>query len=730
MAKVILSISGMSCSACSNSLEKYLNKQKGIKNATVNLVLAQALIEYDESLTITDLNKFVEEAGFKSLGIYNEKKETKKENNKQILLIFTLLVILVLYISMAHMARLPEIPFLSMKHHPINYTISLLVLTVPFLIYGFDIFKSGYKNLLHKSPNMDTLVSIGVLASFIYSLVGTFLVLFKSTSYMETIYYESVVTVIYFIKLGRYIDRKSKEKTKEALQELVTITPSFALLKIGNKEKEVTIDEVKKGDILICKPGMKIAVDGTITKGKSHFDESFITGESASLKKGPSQKVIAGSLNIDGTVEYKAEKIGKDTTISEIVRLVVEATNTKAPLAKIADKVSGVFVPVIIALAVLTFIIHLVLRDPLSSSLIYFVTVLVVACPCALGLATPVAIVISEGLAAKNGILIKSSEILENAHKVTTIIFDKTGTLTYGKLQVNKIYNYSSYSEKSLLELVASIENKSSHPIAKAFKEINSSLEVTNFKDISGYGVKATINDKDYYLGNGKLLEKLSIDNNHKEKEKSLQESGNSIIYCLENNKIIALIGLKDTPRDNAKRIIKELKYQNKRVLMLTGDNEITASVIAKDLGIDEVYASLLPQEKTVKIKDLMTSGEKVLMVGDGINDAPSLKTATIGVSLSSGTDIANNSADVILMNNNLVSIINLLNISKKAVINIKENLFWAFFYNICMIPVAAGLLSKYITMNPMLASIAMTLSSLTVMLNALRLNRIKIRKN
>lgn len=730
MTKVVLSISGMSCSACSNSLEKYLNKQKGIKSVSVNLVLAQALIEYDETLTITDLNKFVEEAGFKSLGIYNEKKEAKKENNKKFLLAFTLLVILVLYISMAHMAHLPEIPFLSMKHHPINYTISLLVLTIPFLIYGFDIFKSGYKNLLHKSPNMDTLVSIGVLASFIYSLVGTFLVLFKSTSYMETIYYESVVTVIYFIKLGRYIDRKSKEKTKEALQELVTITPSFALLKVGNKEKEVTIDEIKKNDILICKPGMKIAVDGTITKGESHFDESFITGESASLKKGPSQKVIAGSLNIDGTVEYQAEKIGKDTTISEIVRLVVEATNTKAPLAKIADKVSGVFVPVIIALAVLTFIIHLILKDSLSSSLIYFVTVLVVACPCALGLATPVAIVISEGLAAKNGILIKSSEILENAHKVTTIIFDKTGTLTYGKLQVNKIYNYSSYSEKSLLELVASIENKSSHPIAKAFKEIPSSLEVTNFKDISGYGVEGVVNNKNYYLGNNKLLEKLSIDNTHQEKEKTLQESGNSIIYVIENNKVIALIGLKDTPRDNTKRIIKELKSQNKKVLMLTGDNEITASVIAKDLGIDEIYANLLPQEKTAKIKDLIASGEKVLMVGDGINDAPSLKTATIGVSLSSGTDIANNSADVILMNNNLVSIINLLNISKKTVINIKENLFWAFFYNICMIPVASGLLSKYITMNPMLASIAMTLSSLTVMLNALRLNRIKLRKN
>ena len=730
MSKVILSISGMSCSACSNSLEKYLNKQKGITKASVNLVLAQALIEYDNTLTITDLNKFIEDAGFKSLGIYNDQTEEEKQKDKPLLLFFTILVVIALYISMAHMLKLPEISFLSMKKHPINYTLSLLVLTIPFLIYGLDIFKSGYKNLTHKSPNMDTLVSLGTIVSFLYSLVGTIFIIFISKDYINTIYYESVITIIYFIKLGRYIDKKSKEKTKEALKSLVTITPNSALLKVGKKEQEVTIDEVKIGDILICKPGMKIAVDGTIVKGESHFDESFITGESIPVKKKVQNKVIAGSLNIDGTIEYQAEKIGKDTTISEIVRLVVEATNTKAPIAKIADKVSAIFVPVIIFLASITLLIHIFLGTSLSSSIIYFVTVLVVACPCALGLATPVAIVISEGLAAKNGILIKTSEVLETAHDVTTIIFDKTGTLTYGKLKINKIYNYSSYTEKELLKIVGSIENKSSHPMSKAFKEVKDLIDVTNFKELSGYGLKATINNKDYYLGNSKLLTKLSITNTHEDKEQSLQKSGNSIIYVIENNKVIALIGLKDTPRDNAKRIIKELKSQNKRVIMLTGDNEITASVIAEELGIEEVFANLLPQEKTKKIKELIETGEKVLMIGDGINDAPSLKTATIGVTLQSGTDIANKEADVILMNNNLISIINLLTISKKTTINIKENLFWAFFYNICMIPVAAGLLSKYITMNPMLASITMTLSSLTVMLNALRLNKIKIRRN
>lgn len=736
MSKVILSISGMSCSACSNSLEKYLNKQKGIINASVNLVLAQALIEYDNTLTINDLNRFVSEVGFKSLGIYDEKKENKAENKTKELVTFTFLVILVLYISMGHMLNLPVLSILNINIHPINYTLALLALTVPFLIYGFDIFKSGFKNIIHKSPNMDTLVSIGALSSLTYSLVGTILMILAVISnknpldYINYIYYESVITIIYFIKLGCHIDRKSKEKTKEAIKELVTITPSYALLKVGNIEKKVTIDEIKKGDILICKPGTKIAVDGTIVEGESHFDESFITGESMPVKKSTNKKVIAGSLNIDGHILYKAEKIGKDTTISEIVRLVVEATNTKAPIAKIADKVSGIFVPIIIIISILTLIIHLLLGSSISESIIYFVTVLVVACPCALGLATPVAIVISEGLAAKNGILIKTSEVLENAHKATTIVFDKTGTLTYGKLSLNKMYNYSSYKDKELLDIISTIESKSTHPITLSFAKKDITENVTGFKNISGYGVEATLNNKKYYLGNGKLIEKLSLKNMHKEEEIKLQEQGNSIIYVIEENNIIALLGLKDIIRKNAKNVIQELKNENKRVIMLTGDNEKTAKVIAKETGIDEVIANVIPSEKAAKIKELLSTGDKVLMIGDGINDAPALKTASIGVSLSSGTDIASNSADIILMNDNLINIINILNISKKTVKNIKENLFWAFFYNMCMIPVAAGMFSKQLTMNPMLAAIAMTLSSLTVMLNALRLNKIKIRRD
>lgn len=736
MQKVILSISGMSCSACSSGLEKYLNKQDGIMSASVNLVLGQALIEYEDNLTLDDLNKFVKEAGFKSLGIYDEKKYEKKQAGKEMLIVFSILSIAVLYISMSHMVHLPVIPFLHMLEYPINYSVCLLILSVPYLFYGFDIFKSGYKNLIHKSPNMDTLVSIGVISSFLYSLFGTIMILNGKVEYVERLYFESSCIVIYFIKLGRFIDSQSKEKTKEAIKDLVQITPAIAILKTKHGEKEITIDEVKKGDILICKPGMKVAVDGTITSGSSHIDESFITGESIPVKKEIDERVAAGSLNIDGYIEYKAERIGKDSTISEIVRLVVEATNTKAPIAKIADKVSGIFIPSIMIIAFLTLIIYLTSGTDINTSLTHFVTVLVVACPCALGLATPLAIVVSEGLCAKNGILVKTSETLENAHKVDTIVFDKTGTLTYGNLKISKIFNYSNYNEKELIRIVASIESKSTHPIANAFINYANDnklklINIADFTNLTGLGLNAKLKKNEYYIGNNKIIKKLDINNTHIKDEENLSKQGNSIVYVIENHKVIAVIGIKDIVRDNSKKVIKELKKLNKQVIMLTGDNELTANVIAKELGIDEVIANVLPKDKVNKIKELMSLNKQVMMIGDGINDAPSLATANIGVSVSSGTDIANNSADVILMNDNLLNLLNLITISSKTIKNIKQNLFWAFFYNICMIPIAIGLLSRWnINMNPMVAGFAMTISSLTVIFNALRLKRIKLRRD
>lgn len=728
MQKVILNIKGMSCSACSNSLEKYLNKQNGIINATVNLVLSQASIEYNDNLSIEDLNKFISDAGFESLGIYDETKINKTNKSNKIIIPITFLTIIVLYISMSHMLSLPSIPYLDMMKNPINYTISLLILTIPYLIYGFDIIKNGYKNLIHAHPNMDTLVFIGVLSSLIYSIYNTILLLKGNNSLVDSLYYESCIVVIYFIKLGRQIETKNKEKTLDAIKELVTITPSYALLKVGNEVKKVTIDEIKENDILVCKPGMKLAVDGIITNGTTHIDESFITGESIPSKKGKGNKVIAGSLNIDGYIEYKAEKIGKNSTISEIVRLVVEATNTKSPISKLADKASGIFVPLVMLIATITLISYLLLGYNLNISLTRFVTVLVISCPCALGLATPLAVVVAMGITARNGILIKTSEVLEAINKVDTIVFDKTGTLTYGNLKISKLCNYSNYNNSKLLNIVSSIESKSNHPIASAFKTNDKLQKVTNFKNIDGIGLKGVINNKEYYVGNNKLIKKLKINNTHSKDELDLVNNGNSIIYVIEDNNIIALIGVKDIIRKEAKEVIKKLNNMNKNVIMLTGDNEITAQVIAKELGIKEVIANVLPKEKSEKIKELMNNNKYVMMVGDGINDAVSLVTANIGVALSSGTDIANNSADVILMNNNLINIINMFHISKKTITNIKQNLFLAFFYNICMIPLAIGLLSKWnINMNPMLGSIAMTLSSITVVLNALRLKNIKL---
>lgn len=732
MKKIILAIDGMTCSACSNGLEKYLNKQKGIISSSVNLVMANALIEYDEAiLNQKRIEEFVKEAGFKSLGLFKENNvENKSKKEKDKFIFFLVLAIVLMYISMGHMVGLPTIEIFNMHTHPISYTVILFLLTIAFLIYGFGILKSGYQNFIHKTPNMDTLVSIGVISSMLYSLYSMYMVFKGYHAYVENLYFESAAIVIFFIKLGRYMDNISKDKTKEAIQKLVKITPNHAVIKIDGIEKQVTLDEIQKGDIVVSKPGEKIAVDGEIISGRAHLDESFITGESKKAGKTIGEKVIAGSINYDGYLEYKAERIGKESTISEIVRLVIEATNTKAPIAKIADKVSGYFVPAVIAIAIITFLAYLLLGYPLNTAISTFVTILVVACPCSLGLATPLAIVVSEGLCASNGILVKKSEILENAQKINTIVLDKTGTLTYGSLKIAEIINYSDIEEKKLLQLVASIESKSTHPIGKAFADYLQEnkleiLEVEDFKNISGYGIIGKLESHEFILGSSKILSKYDIKNNHIEDEKRLARDGNSIVYVVKDKEIIALIGVNDMVRENAKDVIQYLSSHKIDTIMLTGDNQETAEKIAKDIGISKVIANVLPSEKADMIKKLKQENKFVMMCGDGINDSPALASSNIGVSVNSGTDIAMDSSDVILTRNDLYSIINLIHISKKTIRNIKQNLFWAFFYNSLMIPIAMGLLKPFgISINPMIASFAMVISSFTVILNALRLRK------
>lgn len=732
MKKITLAISGMTCSACSNGLEKYLNKQNGVFNAAVNLVMANATVEYDENILDKEkIEKFVSEAGFKSEGEFKEIKiETRNKIEKYNFIFFTILAIILMYVAMGHMVGLPTLIWFNPTSCPSIYVITLMILVLPFLIYGFDILRNGYKNLIHKTPNMDTLVGIGVLTSLLYSLYNTFRIFKGDIHLVHQLYFESCAIVIYFVKLGRYIDGISKDKTKEAIQKLVKITPNKATLKVKGELKEVTLDQIHKRDIVVSKAGEKIAVDGEVVEGSGYVDESFITGESKPVKKEVGDKVIAGSLNYNGYIEYKAEKIGRESTVSEIVRLVVEASNTKAPIAKVADKVASYFVPVVILIAIVTGIFYAVFFRDFGEALKTFVTILVVACPCSLGLATPLAIIVSEGKCATNGILVKKSEILENAQKVNAVVFDKTGTLTYGKLKIAKVFNYTKKDEKKLMQIVGSIEAKSNHPIAKAFTDYLEenkikALKVEDVENLSGLGLTAKVNGKKYLLGNSKLLEKYNIENKYEKDETSLKKNGNSIIYFATEKEVNMLIGVNDVVRKEAKEVIKKLNEMNVETVMLTGDNKIAAEKIAKEIGITKVISNVLPKEKTDLINKLKEENKFVMMCGDGINDSPALAKADIGVSVNSGTDIAMDSSDVILTKNNLKSIVNLIGISKKTVRNIKQNLFWAFFYNSLMIPVAMGIFKPIgISIDPMMASFAMVLSSLTVILNTLRIKK------
>ena len=728
MKKITLSVDGMTCSACSVGLEKYLNKQDGIKATSVNLVLGTATIIYDENkLTPDDLDKFVSKAGFKSLGEFKGLEEiNKKKKTKINLIIFTVLILIFMYISMGQMLNLPVPNILSKDENPVNYVITIFILSLAFLIYGFDIIKNGYKNAIHLTLNMDTLITLGVFSSFLYSLYNMILILNGNYDKVHDLYFESSAMVIYFIKLGRYFEGISQNKTKEAIKKLVTVTPDKAYLKEKGKIKEITLDEIKKDDILVCHPGEKIAADGTIVSGEAHLDESFITGESAPLKKSLNDKVITGSINYDGYIEYKAEKFGKNSAISEIVKLVTEASSDKSKIETLADKISGYFVIIVIILATITFLLHFLTGNSFGASLNYFVTVLVVACPCSLGLATPVAIIISEGLCASHGLVIKKSSAFETANKIKAIIFDKTGTLTYGKPRISEIINYTDKSDDEILKLVSSAEIKSSHPLSTAFKNYleNHNLkpyDSSDFKNTPGKGIEATVNSQKLIIGSSSFLKenKIKIPKN--------KIKNNTLIYVSINGKLSAVISISDVIRKEAKEVIEKLNSQGIQTIMLTGDNSAVAKAISSSLNIKEYYASQTPKDKAEVIQKLKEKYGYIMMCGDGINDSIALTKADIGLSLKGASDIAINCADVILIKDDLTGILNLLNVSKKTFRKIKQNLFWAFFYNSLMIPIAMGLV-KDLTISPVIASIAMMFSSIFVVLNSLSLNKIKLK--
>lgn len=729
MKKVTLSIAGMTCSACSNTIDKYLSKQKGIEDSLTNLVLSCTTVTYDEKeISIEDINKYISEAGYKSLGLYKEYDNTKELNNKKrLLFIFLFLVLIVLYLSMSKMLNLPQIPIFNSDKHPQIYSLTLFTITCTFIGYSLNILTNGLKNIIKKSPNMDSLVTIGIISSFIYSTINTIEILNGNYKLTNHLYFDSVVMIIYIVKIGRYIDSLSKEKTKDAIKDLVQITPSKALIKKDFKEKEITIDEVKEDMILICKPGMKIAVDGIITSGNTHTDESFLNGESLPVKKDVGDSVVAGSINIDGFIEYKATRIGPKSTISEIVRLVTEASNTKPDISRLVDKISSYFVPLIFLIALITLIVHLFIGHSLNQSLIYFVNVLVISCPCSLGLATPLAIVISIGTCAKQGIIVKNSKVLETANKIDTIVFDKTGTITQGKLKVTKCISYSDYQTDELINIVANLESKSNHPIALAFKSyITKEIKILSYKEFPGIGFKGGIGKSSFYVGNDKIFKELRLTKGKTEEndEIKLLEDGNSIVYVFENKQLVGLIGIRDVIKDESKKVIDTLQELNIDTFLLSGDNKVIANRIGKQLGIKNIIGGILPKEKASLIKQYIKEGRNVMMVGDGINDAPSLSTANIGVSVYGSTDIAANSSDIVLLNDNLLKVIDIIKISKKTINIIKINLFWAFFYNLIMIPIATGFLP--IKIKPAFAALAMMLSSITVILNSLRLKKYK----
>ena len=716
MKNIILNVGGMTCSGCSAGLEKYLNKQDGIFSASVNLVLATVKIEYDENLLdVNKLNKFIEESGFTSYG--EEYNKNKRKPERFVLLIYTVLTILLMYISMGNMFKIKMPNIIDMHSNPIIYAVSLAVITFLYFIYGFDIIKSGIKNLVNKMPNMDSLIMIGVIVNYLYSLFNMILVFRGDMNGLHHLYFEASAMTILFVKIGRFIDKNNRIKATDAVKGLVSVTPKNAVKLVDGEEKTVTINEISKGDIIVCRPGEKIAVDGIVRKGRTNINEALITGESKPVHKEIGDEVIAGSINCNGYIEYEAVRIGRETNISNIVKMVVEATNSKTEIQKFVNKVSGIFVPAIFIIAVLASILNFVIIRDISIAVNVFVTVLVVACPCALGIATPLAMVVSIGKLSKNGIFIKSSESLEILKDIKNVVFDKTGTLTNGKFSIVE----KNISDENML-ILQSIEFNSKHPIAQSICEFSNfnKIEVTNFREIEGYGLQADIGNTTYYVGSSKFVKEQCINNIYENDEERFLSKGYTIVYLFNNDGVLGIVGLADTVKDGVKDLIQELKNMNKNIYMLTGDNEASAKIIANEIGIDNVESNLTPKQKLVYVSNMNDDTNSVMMVGDGINDSPSLKSAAIGVSVEGGSDISADSSDIILMNSNIGIISLLLKVGKKTNRIIKQNLFWAVFYNCLMIVIATGLLPIHI--NPMIASMAMMMSSLMVVFNSLRL--------
>ena len=732
-------VEGMSCSACANRVERITKKIDGVESANVNFATEKLTVRVDaEKVRYSDIKLAVDKAGFKLIKEDDEVKEaSKKKDESKLLLnrfIFSLIfTVPLLIISMGHMVGMPLPSIIDPMKNPLNFALIQLVLTIPVMVAGYKFYKIGYKNLFKLSPNMDSLIAIGTSAAVAYGLFAIYKILNGETHYAMHLYFESAVVILTLITLGKYLEAVSKGKTSEAIKKLMGLAPKTATIIKNGKEVSIPIEEVIVGDIILVKPGEKLPIDGEIIEGSTSIDESMLTGESIPVEKNIGSTVIGASINKAGFIKYKATKVGKDTALAQIVKLVEEAQGTKAPIAKMADIIAAYFVPTVMALAIIAAVGWLIAGESTVFALTIFISVLVIACPCALGLATPTAIMVGTGKGAENGVLIKGGEALETTYKIDTIVFDKTGTITEGKPKVTDII-CNGIKEEEVLVLAASAEKGSEHPLGEAIvrEAEDRSLEfksLEHFKAVPGHGIEVTIEGKDILLGNKKLMieNNINIESLHVESDR-LATEGKTPMYIAINNKLSGIIAVADTVKENSKAAIEELKKMNVNVAMITGDNKKTAEAIAKSVGIDIVLAEVLPEDKANEVKKLQGQNRKVAMVGDGINDAPALVQADVGIAIGSGTDVAIESADIVLMKSDLKDVVTAIRLSKATIKNIKENLFWAFGYNVLGIPVAMGVLHIFggPLLNPMIAAAAMSFSSVSVLLNALRLKKFK----
>lgn len=768
-------VTGMTCSACSSHVEKSVSKLTGVENVSVNLLTNSMQVEFDENkLDTAGIIKAVEDAGYgaavkdghaksgtKTSGQSDSQEnsglsavEQNVKNMKKRLIVSLIFWIPLMYVSMGHMIyqwlNIPMPPFtmnfLHGNENAITYAFTQFLLLLPILIANHKYFKNGFKTLWHRSPNMDSLIAIGAGAAILYGIFAIYRIGYAMGhgdmavvhQYAHDLYFESAGTILTLITIGKYLETKSKGKTSEAITKLLNLAPKTVTVVRDGVEQVVDAADVEKGEIFLVKPGESVAVDGIVLEGKSSFDESAITGESIPVPKQEGDTIVSASMNKSGLIRAKATKVGEDTTIAQIIRLVEEASSSKAPIAKVADKIAGVFVPTVITIALITGVIWLISGATFEFAMSTAIAVLVISCPCALGLATPVAIMVGTGKGAENGILIKSGDALETAHQIDTVVLDKTGTITQGKPVVTDIICAAGKNadKTQLLQIAGSLEKGSEHPLAEAIVNYcvtnNISLEkVTDFNALFGKGIEGTVSGTHYYAGNEKMMEEkgISLSTEQKNQIQALAKQGRTPLLFADEKQFLGIVAVADVVKPTSKEAVQKFRDYGIHVIMLTGDNEVTAQAIKEQVGIDEVIAGVLPTQKEEKISALKQAGHKVAMIGDGVNDAPALASADVGIAIGAGTDVAIESADIVLMKNDLLDAVGAVKLSRAVIRNIKENLFWAFFYNSIGIPLAAGVLYPLfqIKLNPMFGAAAMSLSSVCVVSNALRLRWVKL---